>query len=135
MSDVTQILSAIDQGDPHAAEQLLPWVYAELRKLAAQKLAHEKPGHTLDATALVHEAYLRLATPPQGSLLSPGGPTFLAEVGPSCMLITTSSNSSAKAAWALCGWRRVRAARIIQILHPFQLDIGYWPIIIAGRFS
>jgi hypothetical protein len=64
MSDVTQILSAIDQGDPHAAEQLLPWVYAELRKLAAQKLAHEKPGHTLDATALVHEAYLRLATPP-----------------------------------------------------------------------
>jgi RNA polymerase sigma factor (TIGR02999 family) len=60
MSDVTQILSAIDQGDPRAAEQLLPLVYAELRKLAAHKLAHEKPGQTLDATALVHEAYLRL---------------------------------------------------------------------------
>src|SRR5262245_55424186 len=60
MSDVTRILSAIEQGDPHAAEQLLPLVYDELRKLAAQKLAHEKPGQTLQATALVHEAYLRL---------------------------------------------------------------------------
>src|SRR4051812_18444479 len=60
MSDVTRILSAIDQGDPSAAEQLLPLVYDELRKLAAQRLAQEKPGHTLQATALVHEAYLRL---------------------------------------------------------------------------
>src|SRR5262249_20557353 len=60
MSDVTHILSAIDQGDPHAAEQLLPLVYGELRQLAAQKLAREKPGQTLEATALVHEAYLRL---------------------------------------------------------------------------
>ena len=60
MTDVTRILSAIGQGDPHAAEQLLPLVYAELRKLAAQKLVQEKPGQTLQATALVHEAYLRL---------------------------------------------------------------------------
>jgi RNA polymerase sigma factor (TIGR02999 family) len=60
MSDVTQILSAIEQGDPHAAEQLLPLVYDALRRLAAAKLAQEKPGHTLQATALVHEAYLRL---------------------------------------------------------------------------
>jgi RNA polymerase sigma factor (TIGR02999 family) len=60
MSDVTRILSAIDRGDPHAAEQLLPLVYDELRKLAAQRLTHEKPGQTLDGTALVHEAYLRL---------------------------------------------------------------------------
>ena len=60
MSDVTQILNAIDAGDPKAAEQLLPLVYNELRKLAAQKLAQEKPGQTLEATALVHEAYLRL---------------------------------------------------------------------------
>ena len=60
MSQVTRILSAIDRGDPHAAEQLLPLVYDELRKLAAQKLAQEKPGQTLEATALVHEAYLRL---------------------------------------------------------------------------
>src|SRR5262245_38440476 len=60
MSEVTRILSAFEQGDPHAASQLLPLVYDELRRLAAQKLAHEKPGQTLDATALVHEAYLRL---------------------------------------------------------------------------
>src|SRR6184192_1323043 len=68
MSEVTRILSAIDQGDSHAAEQLLPLVYDELRKLAAQRLAQEKPGQTLDATALVHEAYVRLvdadAAPP-----------------------------------------------------------------------
>jgi RNA polymerase sigma factor (TIGR02999 family) len=60
MSDVTRILSAIEAGDPHAAEQLLPLVYEELRQLAAHKLAQEKPGQTLQATALVHEAYLRL---------------------------------------------------------------------------
>ena len=63
MSDVTRILSAIEDGDPHAAEQLLPLVYDELRKLAAHKMAQEKPGQTLQATALVHEAYLRLVTP------------------------------------------------------------------------
>ncbi len=60
MTHVTQILDQINQGDPRAAEQLLPLVYDELRKLAAQKLAQEKPGHTLQATGLVHEAYLRL---------------------------------------------------------------------------
>src|SRR5437588_976978 len=60
MSDVTRILSQIDAGDPAAAEQLLPLVYDELRRLAAAKLAQEKPGQTLQATALVHEAYLRL---------------------------------------------------------------------------
>ena len=60
MSEVTQILSAIEKGDPQAAEQLLPLVYDELRQLAAQKLAQEKPGQTLQATALVHEAYVRL---------------------------------------------------------------------------
>ena len=60
MSEVTQLLDRIQRGDPHAAEQLLPLVYDELRKLAAQKLAREAPGQTLEATALVHEAYLRL---------------------------------------------------------------------------
>src|SRR5437867_2243319 len=60
MNEVTRILTAIEQGDPHAAKQLLPLVYDELRKLAAQRLAQEKPGQTLQATALVHEAYLRL---------------------------------------------------------------------------
>src|SRR5215469_2056126 len=60
MSAVTRILSAIEQGDPKAADQLLPLVYDELRRLAAQRLSHESPGQTLQATALVHEAYLRL---------------------------------------------------------------------------
>jgi RNA polymerase sigma factor (TIGR02999 family) len=60
MGQVTRILSAIESGDPHAAEQLLPLVYDELRKLAAQRMAQEAPGQTLQATALVHEAYLRL---------------------------------------------------------------------------
>ena len=60
MSDVTRILSAIEQGDPHAAAELLPLVYDELKNLAAQRMAQEKPGQTLQATALVHEAYLRL---------------------------------------------------------------------------
>ena len=60
MTQVTQILSAVEQGDPHAAEQLIPLVYDELRKLAAVRMAAEMPGHTLQATALVHEAYLRL---------------------------------------------------------------------------
>ena len=63
MNDVTHILSAIENGDPQAAEKLLPLVYDELRKLAAQRLAQEKPGQTLQATALVHEAYLRLIGP------------------------------------------------------------------------
>jgi RNA polymerase sigma factor (TIGR02999 family) len=60
MAEVTQILSALEQGDPRAAEQLVPLVYDELRRLAAQRLAREEPGQTLQATALVHEAYLRL---------------------------------------------------------------------------
>jgi RNA polymerase sigma factor (TIGR02999 family) len=67
MSDVTRILSAIEQGDPHAGEQLLPLVYDELRKLAAAKLVREKPGQTLQATALVHEASLRLVGDPAAS--------------------------------------------------------------------
>ena len=60
MAEITRILEAIDEGDAHAAEELLPLVYDELRRLAAQKLAGEKPGQTLQATALVHEAYIRL---------------------------------------------------------------------------
>src|SRR5262245_35592387 len=60
MNDITRILSAVEQGDPLAAEQLLPLVYEELRQIAAHKLAQEKPGQTLQATALVHEAYVRL---------------------------------------------------------------------------
>jgi RNA polymerase sigma factor (TIGR02999 family) len=68
VTPVTQLLEAAQRGEPHAAAELLPLVYAELRKLAAAKLANEKPGQTLDATALVHEAYLRLVATPQAAL-------------------------------------------------------------------
>jgi RNA polymerase sigma factor (TIGR02999 family) len=78
MSGVTQILSALGQGDSVAAEQLLPLVYQELRQLAAQKLAHEKPGQTLRATALVHEAYLRLVGPADGDRWDSRGHFFAA---------------------------------------------------------
>jgi len=67
MTDVTRVLSALEHGDPSAAEQLLPLVYDELRKLAAARLSHECAGQTLQPTALVHEAYLRLVNPPQSS--------------------------------------------------------------------
>ena len=73
MNDVTRILSAIEQGDPKAAEALLPLVYEELRKLAAQRLAKEKTGQTLQATALVHEAYLRLVGAPREGDAGPAG--------------------------------------------------------------
>src|SRR6202007_1097992 len=78
MSDVTRILSAIEQGEPSAAEQLLPLVYDELRKLAAQKLFHEQPGQTLQATALVHEAYLRLVEVDKVQSWDSRGPFFAA---------------------------------------------------------
>ena len=71
MNEITRILSAAEQGDPHAAEQLLPLVYDELRKLAAERLAHEAPGQTLQATALVHEAYIRLVGEDQRGLSAP----------------------------------------------------------------
>src|SRR6266542_1947310 len=78
MSEVTRILSAIDRGEPQAAAQLLPLVYDELRKLAAQKLAQEKPGQTLQATALVHEAYLRLVDTEQAQHWNSRGHFFAA---------------------------------------------------------
>jgi RNA polymerase sigma factor (TIGR02999 family) len=78
MSQVTRILSAIEQGDPQAAQALLPLVYDELRKLAAQKLAQEKPGQTLQATALVHEAYLRLVNVEQAQTWNSRGHFFIA---------------------------------------------------------
>jgi RNA polymerase sigma factor (TIGR02999 family) len=78
MSDVTAILNAIDQGDPKAGEQLLPLVYDELRRLAAHKLAQEKPGQTLQATALVHEAFLRLVDVDQPQVWNSRGHFFAA---------------------------------------------------------
>jgi RNA polymerase sigma factor (TIGR02999 family) len=78
VSEVTRILSAIDQGDPHAVEQLLPLIYEELRKLAAVRLSQEKPGQTLQATALVHEAYLRLVGNEKGQHWDSRGHFFAA---------------------------------------------------------
>jgi RNA polymerase sigma factor (TIGR02999 family) len=78
MNDVTGILSAIEQGDPKAAESLLPLVYAELRKLATHRLTNEKPGQTLQATALVHEAYVRLVGPDAGQKWNGRGHFFAA---------------------------------------------------------
>jgi RNA polymerase sigma factor (TIGR02999 family) len=78
MSDVTRILSAIEQGDPRAAEQLLPLVYDELRRLATRRLAQEKPGQTLQATALVHEAYPRLVNVEQAQSWNGRGHFFAA---------------------------------------------------------
>src|SRR5262245_45681694 len=78
MNDVTRILSDVAQGDPRAAEQLLPLVYDELRKLAAARMAAESPGNTLSATALVHEAYLRLVDPVDGTQWDHRGHFFAA---------------------------------------------------------
>jgi RNA polymerase sigma factor (TIGR02999 family) len=78
MNEVTRVLSALEQGDPSAAERLLPLVYDELRQLAAQKLAQEKPGQTLQATALVHEAYLRLVNVEQAPPWNSRGHFFAA---------------------------------------------------------
>jgi RNA polymerase sigma factor (TIGR02999 family) len=78
MTEVTRILAAIERGDPRAAEQLLPLVYDELRRLAAQRLAHEKSGQTLQATALVHEAYLRLLDSERGQDWNSRGHFFAA---------------------------------------------------------
>jgi hypothetical protein len=71
MGDISHLLDAADRGDPHATSQLLPLVYDELRKLAAQKLAHERPGQTFHATALVHEPYLRLVAPAKSAEAEP----------------------------------------------------------------
>lgn len=91
MSDVTRILSQIESGDPVAAEQLLPLVYDELRKLAAAKLAQEKPGQTLQATALVHEAYLRLVRP--GAVVQESG------VGEGSLYSAPNTRFPARSTW------------------------------------
>jgi RNA polymerase sigma factor (TIGR02999 family) len=105
MSDVTQILNAIERGDPHAADELLPLVYDELRKLAAQKLAQEKPGQTLQATALVHEAYLRLVdTGPAQPWNSRGH--FFAAAAEAMRRILVEQARHKKAAKAGGGWQR-----------------------------
>ena len=116
MTDVTRILSAIEQGDPSAAEQLLPLVYDELRKLAAQKMAQEKPGQTLQATALVHEAYIRLVDVEKaqhwdqpGAFLCGGGRGDAADSGREAPDAKDSAQARRRAA-ATCDLERVEIA-------------------------
>ena len=96
MNEVTQILAGIEAGDPHAAAQLLPLVYEELRKLAAQKLAQEKPGQTLEATALVHEAYLRLVDVDQAQHWNSRGHFFAAAAEAMRRILVESSRRKSR---------------------------------------
>ncbi len=105
MSEVTRILSAIAQGDPRAAEQLLPLVYEELRRLAAQRLTQEKPGQTLQATALVHEAYLRLVNVEKAQAWSGRG-HFFAAAAEAMRRILIEQARHKKAAKSGGGWQR-----------------------------
>src|SRR5215472_4228187 len=105
MTDVTHILSAIERGDPDAAEQLLPLVYAELRQLAAQRLAQEKPGQTLQPTALVHEAYLRLVDVEKAQAWNGRG-HFFAAAAEAMRRILVEQARHKKAAKAGGGWQR-----------------------------
>ena len=122
MSDVTRILSAIDQGDPRAAEKLLPLVYDELRKLAAQKLAQEKPGQTLQATALVHEAYLRLVEVEQPQEWNSRG-HFFAAAAEAMRRILIESARSKKREKRGGDWQRVDFEKldVISSITPDQL--------------
>jgi RNA polymerase sigma factor (TIGR02999 family) len=105
MTDITRILSAIDKGDLHAAEQLLPLVYDELRQLAAQRLAQEKPGQTLQPTALVHEVYLRLVDTEKAQHWNSRG-HFFAAAAEAMRRILVESARHKKAAKAGGGWQR-----------------------------
>src|SRR5437870_1305192 len=107
MSEVTHILSAIEQGDPRAAEQLLPLVYDELRKLAAERLAQEKPGQTLQATALVHEAYLRLVDVERAQHWNSRGHFFAAAAEAMRRLLVENARRKHRHRHG-GGWRRVR---------------------------
>jgi RNA polymerase sigma factor (TIGR02999 family) len=104
MHEITRVLSAIDQGEPDAAAQLLPLVYDELRKLAAQKLAQERPGQTLQATALVHEAYLRLVDAPDARPWNSRGHFFAAAA--EAMRRILIENARRKRSEKHCGGRR-----------------------------
>jgi RNA polymerase sigma factor (TIGR02999 family) len=122
MSDVTRILSQVEQGDPHAAEKLLPLVYDELRKLAAARLAREKPGQTLPATALVHEAYVRLVEGEQAQPWNGRGHFFAAaaEAMRRILIEQARHKASEKAGGKL---RRVDFAAVEPAIPGPQLDL------------
>jgi RNA polymerase sigma factor (TIGR02999 family) len=112
MPDVTRILSAIEQGDPHAAEQLLPLVYDELRKLAAARLADEKPGQTLQATALVHEAYVRLVDTDQVRRWNSRGHFFAAAAEAMRRILVNRARDKGRDKRG-GGWQRVDLDRVL----------------------
>ena len=117
MSDVTGILSAIEQGDPHAADQLLPLVYDELRQLAAQRLVPEKPGQTLQATALVHEAYLRLVDAKQAEHWNSRGHFFAAAAEAMRRILVESARRKHRKKHG-GDWRRVDLDAALNIAEP-----------------
>jgi RNA polymerase sigma factor (TIGR02999 family) len=122
MTEVTRILSAIEQGDPHAAKQLLPLVYDELRKLAAQRLAQEKPGQTLQATALVHEAYLRLVD--GAGDRSWNGRTHFFRAAAEVMRRILVDNARAKQSQKRGGdWRRVDLDSAVEVKEEPSADV------------
>ena len=115
MTNVTPILSAIEQGDPHAAAQLLPLVYDELRKLAAQRLAQEKPGQTLQATALVHEAYVRLVDQERAQRWESRGHFFAAAAEAMRRLLVESARRKRRLKH---GGGRAREPELVDIIGP-----------------
>src|SRR5579859_1978967 len=117
MDEVTRILSAIERGDEQAAEQLLPLVYDELRRLAAQKLTQEKPGQTLEATALVHEAYLRLVSPDASQPWNSRG-HFFAAAGLAMRRILVEQARRKRRVKHGGGHRRVDLAAALNIAEP-----------------
>ena len=122
MSDVTRILSQIESGDPSAAEQLLPLVYEELRKLAAAKLAQEKPGQTLQATALVHDAYLRLLDVEQVKQWESRG-HFFAAAAEAMRRILVEVARHKKSQKAGGGWDRLELAQIEPAAKSPRVDV------------
>jgi RNA polymerase sigma factor (TIGR02999 family) len=122
MANITQILSQIEAGDPVAAEQLLPLMYAELRKLAAARLAQEKPGQTLQATALVHEAYLRLVGN-VGAVSFANRGHFFAAAAEAMRRILIESARRRAALKRGCGWERVELAEVAAPVDVEQLDL------------
>ncbi len=122
MTDVTNILSQIEGGDPSAAEQLLPLVYAELRKLAAAKLVREKPGQTLQATALVHEAYLRLVNVEKSQQWNSRGHFFAAAAEAMRRILVENARRKAGPEDG-GGWQRLRLSDVEPESETPELDL------------
>ncbi len=122
MSDVTRILSAIERGDENAADKLLPLVYQELRKLAAAKLAHEKPGQTIQATALVHEAWLRLVGT-DVDIHWQGRGHFFGAAAKAMQRILVENARRKKSLRAGGGYRRVELSEVAASVHGSAVDV------------